>query len=64
MNSELPIHVDGEPWIQCAGEIVVLKSALKVTIKHFLILYFRFPEFFGTFPSSKKHHAYRIKLIF
>jgi hypothetical protein len=30
MNSELPIQVDGEPWIQCAGEIVVLKSALKV----------------------------------
>jgi hypothetical protein len=35
MNSELPIQVDGEPWIQCAGEIVVLKSALKVkTIFH------------------------------
>jgi len=31
MNSELPIQVDGEPWIQCAGEIVVLKSALKVS---------------------------------
>jgi len=33
MNSELPIQVDGEPWIQCAGEIVVLKSALKVKAK-------------------------------
>nr|CAH0112874.1 unnamed protein product [Daphnia galeata] len=32
MNSELPIQVDGEPWIQCAGEIVVLKSALKATM--------------------------------
>lgn len=31
MNSELPIQVDGEPWIQSAGEIVVLKSALKVS---------------------------------
>ena len=30
MNSELPIQVDGEPWIQPPGEIVVLKSALKV----------------------------------
>nr|CAG4641443.1 EOG090X00MP [Eurycercus lamellatus] len=32
MNSELPIQVDGEPWIQCPGEIVVLKSALKATM--------------------------------
>jgi len=31
MNIELPIQVDGEPWIQSAGEIVVLKSALKVS---------------------------------
>ena len=31
LNSELPIQVDGEPWSQCAGEIVVLKSALKVS---------------------------------
>jgi hypothetical protein len=30
MNSELPVHVDGEPWIQAPGDIVVLKSALKV----------------------------------
>nr|CAG4635922.1 EOG090X00MP [Eubosmina coregoni] len=32
MNSELPIQVDGEPWIQPPGEIVVLKSALKATM--------------------------------
>nr|CAG4642287.1 EOG090X00MP [Evadne anonyx] len=32
MNIELPIQVDGEPWIQSAGEIVVLKSALKATM--------------------------------
>jgi len=32
MNTELPIQVDGEPWIQSAGEIVVLKSALKATM--------------------------------
>nr|CAG4644551.1 EOG090X00MP [Leptodora kindtii] len=32
LNSELPIQVDGEPWSQCAGEIVVLKSALKATM--------------------------------
>jgi len=32
MNIELAIQVDGEPWIQSAGEIVVLKSALKATM--------------------------------
>jgi len=26
----MPVHVDGEPWIQSPGEVVVLKSALKV----------------------------------
>lgn len=36
MNSELPIQVDGEPWIQSAGEIVVLKSALKVSSPLFI----------------------------
>ena len=29
-NSELPVQVDGEPWIQPPGDIVVLRSALKV----------------------------------
>jgi len=37
MNIELPIQVDGEPWIQPPGEIVVLKSALKVFILTILI---------------------------
>nr|CAG4640613.1 EOG090X00MP [Eulimnadia texana] len=32
MHNELPIQVDGEPWIQNSGEIVVLKSALKATM--------------------------------
>ena len=27
---DLPVHVDGEPWNQSAGQIVVLRSALKV----------------------------------
>ena len=30
-NTEIPVQVDGEPWLQPAGDIVVLKSALKVT---------------------------------
>ncbi|XP_040569190.1 diacylglycerol kinase theta isoform X2 [Lepeophtheirus salmonis] len=32
MNSEIPVQVDGEPWIQPSGDIVVLKSALKATM--------------------------------
>ena len=27
---EMPVQVDGEPWIQPAGEVIVLRSALKV----------------------------------
>nr|XP_012235776.1 PREDICTED: diacylglycerol kinase theta isoform X7 [Linepithema humile] len=30
--SDLPVQVDGEPWIQSPGDIVVLKSALKATM--------------------------------
>jgi diacylglycerol kinase (ATP) len=30
-NTEIPVQVDGEPWLQPAGDIVVLKSALKVS---------------------------------
>jgi len=30
-NTELPVQVDGEPWDQPPGDIVVLKSALKVS---------------------------------
>jgi len=31
--SDLPVHVDGEPWVQAAGQVVVLRSALKVNVK-------------------------------
>lgn len=31
LNSDIPVQVDGEPWVQSPGDIVVLKSALKVT---------------------------------
>jgi len=30
MFEELPVQVDGEPWLQPAGHVVVLRSALKV----------------------------------
>lgn len=33
----MPVQVDGEPWIQSPGEVVILKSALKVFIILFLI---------------------------
>ena len=29
-NTEIPVQVDGEPWLQPPGDIVVLRSALKV----------------------------------
>jgi len=32
MSTDVPVQVDGEPWIQPAGDIVVLKSALKATM--------------------------------
>lgn len=28
----MPVQVDGEPWIQAPGEVVILKSALKVCL--------------------------------
>ena len=30
LHSDIPVQVDGEPWVQSPGDIVVLKSALKV----------------------------------
>jgi len=30
LTNEVPVQVDGEPWIQGPGELVILKSALKV----------------------------------
>ncbi|CAL1279216.1 unnamed protein product [Larinioides sclopetarius] len=30
LNTEVPIQVDGEPWIQSPCEVVVLRSALKI----------------------------------
>lgn len=32
LNTEMPVQVDGEPWIQGQGEVVVLRSALKATM--------------------------------
>ena len=29
--TDLPVQVDGEPWVQPAGQVVVLRSALKVS---------------------------------
>lgn len=31
LKSEIPVQVDGEPWVAAPSEVVVLKSALKVT---------------------------------
>ncbi|XP_070490041.1 diacylglycerol kinase theta isoform X4 [Chironomus tepperi] len=32
LHSETPVQVDGEPWVQSPGDVVVLKSALKATM--------------------------------
>ncbi|GIX91879.1 hypothetical protein CDAR_511782 [Caerostris darwini] len=32
LNTEVPIQVDGEPWVQSPCEVVVLRSALKATM--------------------------------
>lgn len=31
-HSEVPVQVDGEPWVQPPGEVVVFNSALKVSL--------------------------------
>lgn len=33
-HSDIPVQVDGEPWIQPPGDVVVFNSALKVSIYH------------------------------
>ncbi|KAK7489220.1 hypothetical protein BaRGS_00019598 [Batillaria attramentaria] len=32
LMGDIPVQVDGEPWIQPAGQVVVLRSALKATM--------------------------------
>lgn len=32
LNTEMPIQVDGEPWIQSACEVNIIRSALKATM--------------------------------
>ena len=44
-NTEIPVQVDGEPWLQPPGDIVVLRSALKVN-----------PVQISKFSSTHKMH--------
>ena len=32
MNSDIPVQVDGEPWLQTPCAITIIKSALKVCL--------------------------------
>ncbi|KAH9402749.1 hypothetical protein TYRP_015501 [Tyrophagus putrescentiae] len=32
IQTEMPVQVDGEPWVQSPGEVSILKSALKATM--------------------------------
>lgn len=34
LTNEVPVQIDGEPWVQGPGELVILKSALKVISNH------------------------------
>lgn len=36
----MPVQVDGEPWVQSPGDVVVLKSALKVSVIYLIQIYF------------------------
>ncbi len=38
MNTEVPVQIDGEPWLQSPCAITILKSALKVKKAFFLPL--------------------------
>lgn len=38
LHSDIPVQVDGEPWVQSPGDVVVLKSALKVSATQFTYL--------------------------
>ena len=44
MNSEIPVQVDGEPWLQIPCAITIIKSALKVTLflKNFILYISKF----------------------
>lgn len=43
MRSDIPVQVDGEPWIQPPGDVVVFNSALKVSNDLFLSVYGKLP---------------------
>lgn len=64
LNTEMPVQVDGEPWIQTPCEVVVLKSALKVLFitdivilcqLFFSILTKRHSHNISSVPKRKKH---------
>ena len=40
IHTEMPVQVDGEPWIQSPGEVSIIKSALKVYLGCCLALLF------------------------
>ena len=45
MNTEIPVQVDGEPWLQAPCAITILKSALRVLISFFNFYLFKIIKF-------------------
>lgn len=53
LKSEIPVQVDGEPWVAAPSEVVVLKSALKVHTTHSYSVYTPLRDLNSYFMSSK-----------
>lgn len=51
-HSDIPVQVDGEPWIQPPGDVVVFNSALKVSVHHIVCIYTLFIEIYRILYSE------------
>ncbi len=60
VNTDIPVHVDGEPWLQSPCAITILKSALKVIksnwfiVEVYSLIYFNLIDFKATMLKKSK----------